>query len=242
MAPDGTVTPLHWFNGTDGENLQGALVQGADGNLYGTTVGGGANGQGTIFKITTAGVLTTLHDFNGTDGSGPLAGLIQAADGNFYGTAGSGAFGDGVLFRMTPEGTLSVLHTFVSAGGSLPTAALLQETNGKFYGTTYQGGHHEQGCDPFGNGCGTVFSLSVGLRPFVETQPTSGTTGAAVKILGNNLTGATSVTFNGTAAVFHVMSSSFITATVPLGATSGKVQVTTPNLTLSSNVPFRLLP
>ena len=62
---------------------------------------------------------------------------------------------------------------------------------------------------------GTVFSLSVGLGPFVETQPTSGKVGAAVKILGTNLTGATSVTFNGTAAVFKVVSASLITTTVP---------------------------
>ena len=87
---------------------------------------------------------------------------------------------------------------------------------------------------------GTVFSLSVGLGPFVETQPTSGKVGAAVKILGTNLTGATSVTFNGTAAAFKVVSSSLITATVPAGATTGKVQVVTPSGTLSSNVPFRV--
>ena len=79
---------------------------------------------------------------------------------------------------------------------------------------------------------GTVFSLSVGLGPFVETQPTSGKVGAAVKILGTNLTGATSVTFNGTAAVFKVVSSSEITTTVPAGATTGKVQVVTPHGTL----------
>ena len=89
---------------------------------------------------------------------------------------------------------------------------------------------------------GTVFSLSVGLGPFVETQPTSGEVGAAVKILGTNLTGATSVTFNGTAATFTVVSHSLITTTVPAGATTGKVQVIAPGGTLSSNVPFRVLP
>jgi uncharacterized protein (TIGR03437 family) len=74
----------------------------------------------------------------------------------------------------------------------------------------------------------------------VETQPTSGQVGKAVKILGTNLTGATSVTFNGTAAAFMVKSKSEITTTVPLGATSGKVEVTFPHGTRSSNVPFRV--
>jgi uncharacterized protein (TIGR03437 family) len=101
------------------------------------------------------------------------------------------------------------------------------------YGTTADGG---------ANGYGTVFSLSVGLSPFVETEPTAGKVGAAVKILGSNLTGTTSVTFNGTPATFTVNSSTFITATVPAGATSGVVQVVTPGGTLSSNLPFRVMP
>ncbi|HUE03068.1 MAG TPA: IPT/TIG domain-containing protein, partial [Bryobacteraceae bacterium] len=83
---------------------------------------------------------------------------------------------------------------------------------------------------------------SVGLGPFVETQTTSGKVGAAIKILGTDLTGATSVSFNGTAAVFDVVASSLIAAKVPAGATSGKVEVVTPNGTLSSNLAFRVLP
>ena len=94
-------------------------------------------------------------------------------------------------------------------------------------------------CD---NGCGTVFSLSVGLGPFVETQPTSGKVGAAVKILGTDLTDATKVTFHGTTATFTVVSSSLITATVPTGATTGTVRVLTPTGALSSNVNFRVTP
>jgi uncharacterized protein (TIGR03437 family) len=82
----------------------------------------------------------------------------------------------------------------------------------------------------------------VGLGPFVETQPTAGKVGAAVKILGTSLTGATSVSFNGTAATFTVVSSSEITTTVPAGATSGKVKVVTSSGTLTSNVKFRVTP
>jgi uncharacterized protein (TIGR03437 family) len=80
----------------------------------------------------------------------------------------------------------------------------------------------------------------VSLGPFVETQTTSGKVGAAVKILGSDLIGATSVTFNGTAATVTVVSRYLITTTVPAGATTGTVQVVTPNGTLSSNLPFRV--
>ena len=120
-------------------------------------------------------------------------------------------------------------------------AALIQATNGAFYGTTEWGGVLP-GCR-YGIvriPCGTVFSLSVGLGPFVETQPTSGKVGAAVKILGTDLTGATSVTFNGTAAKLTVVSKSEIETTVPEGATTGKIKVTTPKGTLNSNVVFRV--
>jgi len=76
----------------------------------------------------------------------------------------------------------------------------------------------------------------------VEAQPASGQVGATVKILGTNLTGATSVSFNGTPAVFQVVSGSLITATVPAGATTGTLEVVTPNRTLSGNALFRVRP
>jgi hypothetical protein len=110
-------------------------------------------------------------------------------------------------------------------------AGLVQATDGDLYGTTEVGGL------VYG---GAVFSLSVGLGPFVETLPTSGKVGATVEILGTDLTGATGVTFNSAAAVFTVVSPSLITTTVPADATTGKVQVVTPGGTLSSNVPFRV--
>ena len=87
-----------------------------------------------------------------------------------------------------------------------------------------------------------MLSISVGLGPFVETLPTSGEVGASIKILGNELTTATSVTFNGTAAVFTVDSKTLISTTVPAGATTGFVTVTGPNATLKSNVKFRVRP
>jgi uncharacterized repeat protein (TIGR03803 family) len=234
-----TLRTLFNFNGRDGQRPYSALIQSTDGDFYGTTYYGGTPcyfSCGTVFKITPSGTLTTLYSFDGKDGEWPYAGLVQATDGNFYGaTAYGGANGGGTVFKITPSGALTTLYNFCSQAnctdGEYPDAALLQDTNGTLYGTTAAGGAY--------NG-GTVFSLSVGLGPFVETQPTSGAVGAAVKILGTSLTGATSVTFNGTAATFTVVSSSEITTTVPTGATTGTVQVVTPRRTLSSNVPFRV--
>jgi uncharacterized repeat protein (TIGR03803 family) len=239
INPSGTLTTLYGFCALGGNCVDGAypfagLVQGTDGNFYGTTQFGGANDVGTVFEITPSGALTTLHSFDGADGSVPYAGLILGTDGNFYGTTEYGAndacFDScGTVFKITPGGKLTTLHSFDSTDGKLPLAGLVQGTNGKFYGTTYIGGTST---------AGTVFSLSVGLRQFVETQPIFGTVGEAVNILGTNLTGATSVTFNGTAATFTVVSRSLITTTVPAGATAGTVQVTGSGGTLSSNVPF----
>jgi hypothetical protein len=135
------------------------------------------------------------------------------------------------LPAQTSTTTFATLHSFDDTGGSYPTAGLVQATNGNFYGTTHDGGV---------SGYGTAFILSVGLGPFVETQPKLGKVGVGVKILGTNLTGATSVTFNGTSAAFTVLSGSLISATVPAGATTGTLQVVTPIGTLSSSVPFRV--
>jgi uncharacterized repeat protein (TIGR03803 family) len=252
----GTLTTLHSFDLTDGAYPASALVQAtANGDFYGTTDGGGANQDssceytycGTVFTITPNGTLTTLYNFCSqsgcTDGDEPFGGLVEGTDGNFYGTAlGGGANGEGTAFRITPSSALTTLYNFCSqsgcSDGSQSRAPLVQDTDGTFYGTTSQGGSG-QACP---SGCGTVFSLSVNLGPFVETKPTSRGVGATVRILGTDLTGATSVSFNGTPAVFTVVSSSEITTTVPANATSGKVQVQTPGGMLSSNLLFRVVP
>ncbi len=163
-----------------------------------------------------------------------IAGLVQATDGNFYGTTfyGAGSGGCcGTVFEITAAGTLTTLHSFDTTDGGYPYAGLLQATNGEFYGTTTGGGATAHG---------TVFNLSVGLGSFVETNPASGKVGTTVTILGNNLTGSTSVTFNGTAATFTVVSSTEIKTTIPSGATTGKVKVKTPHGTLTCNVNFRV--
>jgi uncharacterized repeat protein (TIGR03803 family) len=268
VTPTGELTTLYSFcsqtNCADGSFPLAGLMQTPDGNLYGTTNAGGANssctpiegtGCGTVFRITPADKLTTIYSFcvemNCADGSGPVAGLIQATNGMLYGTTAVGGAnsscsgilgsGCGTVFRITPTGKLTSLYSFCSqpncADGAAPEAGLVQGTGGRFYGTTYTGGADTADCT---GGCGTVFRLSVGLGPFVETLPTSGKVGKAVIILGNNLKGSTSVTFNGTAANFTVVSSTEIKTSVPVGATTGFVKVKTPTKTLKSNVVFRV--
>jgi uncharacterized repeat protein (TIGR03803 family) len=160
MTPAGELTTLYTFcaqtNCPDGSTPRAALVQGTDGNFYGTTASGGSyNNYGTVFQITSSGTLTTLHRFDGTDGSGPVAALIQATDGNFYGTTERGGVNNqGTVFRITPGGTLTTLYSFcVSApcsDGSTPTG-LIQGTDGNFYGITFGGGS---------TGKGTVFKIT----------------------------------------------------------------------------------
>jgi len=159
MTPGGTLTTLHTFDGSDGSGPQAALVQGTDGNFYGTTSGGGANlalgdGGGTVFKITPGGTLTTLYSFCAqsgcADGCLPEAGLIQATNGDFYGTTANGGAntscngGCGTVFNMTPSGTLMTLYSFCAQGGCAdgenPNGGLVQAANGDFYGTTFDGG------------------------------------------------------------------------------------------------------
>ena len=173
ITPKGELTTLYNFcsqggsDCTDGTEPLAGLVEGSDGSFYGTTSGGGANADGTVFKITAQGKLTTLHSFDGADGAIPYAGLKQASDGNFYGTTRfGGANSRGVIFKVTAAGKLSTLYSFCSqtncTDGYFPQAALVQATNGRFYGTTSAGGNADSG---------TVFSLSVDLGPKLEFKP-----------------------------------------------------------------------
>lgn len=248
MTPAGKLTTLYNFcsaaNCADGANPIAGLIQAADGYLYGTTFGGGANGSGTIFKISLSGVFSGLYSFcsesSCTDGATPYAPLRQASDGNFYGTTNyGGATGNGTIFRFTSAKNLTVVYSFDSNNFG-PVSPLMQDTDGEFYGTTYNGGVNAN-CLNSG-GCGTVYSLKTGLGPFVIAEPSYGKVGSTITIIGTNLTGATAVTFNGTAATFKVVSSSQITATVPSAAKTGTVSVTTPGGNLKTVLGFKVTP
>ena len=294
LSPGGKLTTIHSFQYTDGY-MPNALIQATDGNFYGTTYSGGMtdcyywSDCGTVFKITPGGTLTTLYSFDFTHGATPYAPLIEANNGKFYGTTYYGGYesiygcvyGCGTVFRITAEGVLTTVTTFRSAEAQNPTAPLIQATDGNLYGTallsedctgeifeiTLSGTFNNLYC--FGqlgqflypeaglfqstNGVlygttvgdggweGSVYSESVGLGPFAISVPSAGKAGQGVILLGTNLTGTTSVTFNGKGARFKVVSATEITATVPAGATTGTIQVVTPGGTLSSNIPFRVI-
>jgi uncharacterized repeat protein (TIGR03803 family) len=259
ITPTGKLTTIYKFCAqvkcTDGEEPDAPLVQAADGNFYGTTAGGGVNGDfGTVFKMTTAGKITTLYSFCSqinslgycADGSLPLSALVQGPDGNFYGTTYTGGAGSpnctsgngcGTVFSITPSGVLTTLHSFCTdencTDGIWSSSAPAQATNGNFYGASVVGG---------ADGDGTVFELSMGFGPFVEALPNEGKVGRIIKILSQGLTGTTAVSFNGIAATFNVESDTYLTATVPSGATTGTVTVTTPTGVLSSNQQFQVEP
>ena len=190
ITPTGKLTTLYNFcsrtDCADGADPVAGLTQAPDKNLYGTTFRGGAYsstcgglGCGTVFKITLAGKFTALYRFcsgktSCPDGYWPAAELVNGTDGNFYGTAGAGGNnacpgGCGTVFKVTLAGALTTLHKFDLTDGYGP-GGLLRAFNGPLYGTTSAGGDLSCGS---GYGCGTVYRLSVGLGPFVETEPTS---------------------------------------------------------------------
>jgi|GEM_PF-2125925 len=186
LTPSGTLTTLHSFcsaedpstgNCLDGNGPAG-VIEGSDGNFYGTTSGGGAYSEGTVFKLTPSGTLTTLYSFcsqgdssthDCLDGADPSAGVIEGSDGNFYGTTHAGGesaseTGAGTAFMITPSGTLTTLYPFCSQeapnttdclDGAEPDAALIEGSDGNFYGTTAIGGANGD------FGFGTAFKLAV---------------------------------------------------------------------------------
>jgi uncharacterized repeat protein (TIGR03803 family) len=144
-------------------NPSAALIQGTDGNFYGTTTLGGTIGNGTVFKITESGIETVLYNFgtNPNDGANPKASLTIGTDGNFYGTTYSGGTDNkGIVFKITPSGMETVLYRFLggSNDGANPAANLIIGTDGNFYGTTYNGGTDNKGIvfKITGNGVETV--------------------------------------------------------------------------------------
>jgi uncharacterized repeat protein (TIGR03803 family) len=217
-------------------NPAAGLLLANDGNFYGTTDEGGTYNLGVIYRFDQQGVLTVLYNFGETanDGFTHVA-LIQATDGNLYGTTGNGgAYKNGTIFQITLQGTYTRVYDFPGNGGPQYTyTGLMQHTNGLIYSESGGGGS---------GGTGTIYSLNMGLGPFITFVLATGKTGQTAQIIGQGLIGTTSVTFNGVPATsFDVVSDTFMTAVVPSGATTGAVVVTTPSRTLTSNVSLRII-
>jgi len=232
VSRSGSLLSLHSFLCEALGEPNGPVVQASDGNFYGTTATGGTFNSGTIFKLTSLGKFSIFYSFaaGSHDTSQPFAGLLQGSDGKLYGAGQLGGTSRiGALFEISLDGTYRLLYSFATHIGSKPSVALMQHTNGSFYGTA-QGGSAKDG---------VVYRLDMGLGPFITFVQPTGKVGRAAQILGQGLTGTTSVTFNGIAATsFKVLSDTYLTAVVPSGATTGPVVVTTPSGTLTSNKNF----
>jgi uncharacterized repeat protein (TIGR03803 family) len=242
MTLTGKISVLYNF-ATGNTNPIGPLTQGADGSFYGTSEYDGANGDGTIFKVTQAGAYTDLHDVNeATDGGvSPRFGLKLATDGNFYGTlsgcvpSGCGASGS---FKVTAAGVFTPLFSFnpdcntlPGNGGCIPTSGNMQHTNGTLFGVLEQGSQ---------NLAGALYAETTNplLKPGVSLQESSGAIGTLVDILGQGFSAATKVSFGKRAASFTVVSDTYLTATVPAAARTGYVTVSEPGAALQSQTKF----
>jgi uncharacterized repeat protein (TIGR03803 family) len=177
--------------GASGMYPNGPLLQGSDGCFYGTTQWGGANGKGTVFKLTPTGVLTTLASFAGPNGSDPICGLVLGSDGAFYGTTYAGGDSNhGTVFKVS-AGVLSTVFSFNPTGvdnfphGACPIGGLVAGNDGTLYGTTVYGGPRDRG---------TVFKIPPGgtLTTLVSFDKTNGTQPTSLMLASDgNLYGTT---------------------------------------------------
>lgn len=178
-APGVTMSSLWSFTGGDsGAYLYSPLLQGRDGNYYGTTIEGGTDGDGTVYKLTANGALTTLFSFNYNDGAIVYGGLFQGRDNFLYGTAYAGAaYDDGTTFKLSTSGGLTSLTTFNGENGMLPVAGMTQGADGYFYGTDLAGGAY---------GSGTVYRMTTGgsLTTLAAFDSTDGADPSAVLVQG----------------------------------------------------------
>jgi uncharacterized repeat protein (TIGR03803 family) len=167
----GNFTLLHTFvEGTDGGTPLSGLVQGADGNFYGTTGGGGTYSFGTVFKMDLAGNVNTLYSFTGgADGTEPYAGLVQGADGAFYGTTlFGGTYSGGAVFKIDASGNFTALHSFSGSEGNRPQGALMEASDGTIYGTA-----------SYGSSGGSLFKVDLSGNYILVYDFSGGADGAA---------------------------------------------------------------
>jgi uncharacterized repeat protein (TIGR03803 family) len=224
----------------DGEGPDANLIQGSNGDFYGTTEEGGSANEGTIFSLTESGTETVLYSFpNQTDGAYPSLPLTQGPNGLLFGAAtdcAGGGCGQAGLFDITTKGAYTnvYLYPLVCSNCGQPEAPLLLSTDGTFYSTTEQGGI----------GVGSFYSLSNGYSPFISlVNVKSGAEGAKVGILGQGFSAKSVVKFGGTkATTTKLTDTTYILATVPTGALTGDVTVTTGSTVLSTTASFKITP
>ena len=233
VTPSGSFSVIHNFPPSTAIGSPGPvpLLQGSDGNLYGAVPNGGTNQTGIIYKLTTGGQYTFLYQFPKGPYYTPTS-LIEASDGNLYGTT-YGHAAVSLLFRITKNGEYTVLAELNPSLEGQCTCLLTQGSDGLIYGTALSGGS---------TGGGVVFSVDAGLpepAPRVPSfEPQSGAAGTRVLLWGSNLL-SPSVQFNGVPATNVVSSGpNYVWATVPEGATSGPITLTTPGGTFTTAASF----
>jgi uncharacterized protein (TIGR03437 family) len=239
ITPDGAESVIYSFQpGPEGAYPDpNQIIQGTDGNFYGTTMGGGSGCTsecGTVFKLTPSGTFTTLHAFDGTDGSSPAA-LVEGNDGNLYGIASTGGAtcqfaldpGCGTVFMVTPQGSFTLLYTFDSKHGAGPSS-LIKGADGNFYGTTSNGGN-VSACPGFSgliaNGCGTVFEITPAgsLTTLYTFQGTSDGTSPSrlIQTVDGNFHGCASVPTENQGSVFKLTPDGTLITEASFDSTNG---------------------
>jgi len=211
VSPEGKETVIYSFcrqaNCADGKQPPSGVISDANGNLYGTTWGGGASNEGVVFKVSPKGEETVLYSFTGgADGANPYAGVISDAKGNLYGTtSGGGASSSGVVFEVSPKGEETVLYSFCTqtncADGAHPQAGgLIFDAKGNLYGTTAGGGAWSSG---------VVFKVSpkgqeTVLYSFTDGIDGAGPLGGVIFDAKGNFYGTTSGSYSGYGVVFKL--------------------------------------
>lgn len=235
LSPTGAVNVIYNFDTLHGGWGYAPVVQDSQGNLFGTEAQGGTDDGGVIFGTTTSGNFKSLYNFinycpGQAYGCVPAGGLVFGNDSNLYGsTYRGGPNNDGVFFKITRAGAYTQLATLNGANGAGLVGTPIQHTSGTIYGLASTGGAY---------GGGVLYSLNVGLKPFVSLLFSSGKAGTLVGILGQGFSTAHSVSFNGVASSFKVISKGYLVAKIPSGATSGFVVVQTSTKTFKSNRQF----
>ena len=228
ISASGTVSALYAFGSSGTDDIPNAgLIRDSAGNFYGTTYGGGTNGNGTVFEISAAGKETVLYSFGpsgGSDGQHPYAGLITDGAGNFFGTTYEGGTNNtGTVFKLSASGAESMLYSFGPSGGTnaqFPHALLTMDGAGNFYGTTDTGGRNNTGAvfKVSASGAESVlysFGTISGTDP--RTPETALIMDGAGNLYGTTLDGGA----NKTGTVFEITASGAESVLYSFGSTSG---------------------